>query len=202
VLAEDAPLGQADGGAPSPRYARAVPTPSRLLLGLLLAGASLPAAAPSGAAHFGSFTFGRPLTVDRRFTQSNDEDGYVLRGGMKFRGRLFPRALFELTDGNLAAIHLRDGGRSAGLRRELDRMARDTCRAMGQPVEERSPSPLGTPRPGEKWDPVNLTYVTCQGSLEGVAVSVREKRSHASDFERVDLEVMIEAPASEAPSTK
>jgi hypothetical protein len=152
------------------------------------------AAQPQPAAKFQGFQLERPWKADRRFHRADDDSGFLLTGGMAFRRHHFERALFEVTDGNLVAIHLRSGTRKPTELAAFDRFLDETCKAMGKTVDERTPSPIGTPSPGEKWDPVIVTHRQCTGAFAGLEVTAHEELVRASNFRRAELEVTIAAP--------
>ena len=69
------------------------------------------------------------------------------------------------------------------------------CGPLG-PVDSFTPSPLGTPTPGEEWDPVILTKTRCHGTEHGAQVHVSHEARSASDFENAELMITVKAPAS------
>ena len=61
------------------------------------------------------------------------------------------------------------------------------CAFYSAPIEQWSPSPLGTPMEGEIWDPLYETYMECTGVRGGVELSIRAEvfEDSASDFSTV-----------------
>jgi hypothetical protein len=162
------------------------------------AGAATPVPAPP-VARFLGWTLGGGFVVNSAEVETlPDQQGFVSRRKVTFRGR--PMGAHLLLDGHrLVRVTLstqasghRDGDRLHGWVVEV-------CKWMGQTVSQRTPSPLGTPRPGQRWDPVIVTHGRCDALRDSVQLAVREERAQASTFHNTRVEITAEARSEAAP---
>ena len=121
----------------------------------------------SVAARSGPLVFGSPISPS--FTAAGPSNGSLQVGHFKFHHSA------RQTSGGA-----RDVARSTLLVKLL-------CAFYSAPIEQWSPSPLGTPMEGEIWDPLYETYMECTGVRGGVELSIRAEvfEDSASDFSTV-----------------
>ena len=151
-----------------------------------------PAPAP---ATFVGFQLGAKVDpLDKNLVAAPDEGGFKTRKPVRYRGRKMD-ALVQVTDGRLMGVRLRAAVKGAK-EAQLVSWVAALCTSLGATVEERSPSPLGTPTSGKDWDPVILTRGRCEGTSARVHISVTEERASGKTFSRAEVEVLAELEAA------
>lgn len=134
---------------------------------------------------------------DARF-QAADGGTFALRAPVPFEGRQ-PARVVALVDakGVVHEVDVHFDADAANVE-ALAAWSSQLCKKIGGQAEERTPSPLGTPEPGENWDPVITTYKNCAGKYAGRPARVHYEHSRASDFDRASA--TVEISATEAPA--
>jgi hypothetical protein len=64
-------------------------------------------------------------------------------------------------------------------------------------MQEEVPSPLGTPPPGQDWDPVILRIGKCRGQHRGRATRILSERWHTREQVGADVTIQISAKPPE-----
>lgn len=144
---------------------------------------------------FGRLGVGEPASLEppRFVADGRRGGGYRLSGETaRVGGVELPDAHFRLgDDGRLSTVTLAASVSDPDKIGPLQELASEVCVGLGTQLEIHIPSPLGTPEPGEDWDPVITETGTCEAEVDGVHVRVRSEHNSASDFARQDLTITV-----------
>lgn len=100
-------------------------------------------------------------------------------------------------EGVLTSITLRSWSEETARMQELRDLGALVCEGLGTSVDQYTPSPLGTPEPGEDWDPVITENEECSGESGGIQLSVSSARNSASDFANHTLTITLRPSPSD-----
>lgn len=142
---------------------------------------------------FLGWTLGAPFEPDpARFEVAKRASEHQLRDPVTVGGRLADRVTFESRDGALAEVEIAFFARGQDQASQLLSWGENLCAPFTERVEWLTPSPLGTPEPGETWDPVQTSNASCSGDAHGVHYRISLQRSSASDFHNGNVTVRLQ----------
>jgi hypothetical protein len=143
---------------------------------------------------FLGWKLGHELSPGDSFEKGDRGRDYLLRRRVTVGGRPADRVTFRLRDKTLKSVEISFSADGEKASDELMAWGKKLCARFPDQPEEFTPSPLGTPEPGEEWDPVITDNVTCQGQDQGVHHDIRMQRNSASDFTNANVTVRLTAP--------
>ena len=143
---------------------------------------------------FAGLGIGEPASLEPpRFVAAGRAGDFKLTGDtFRVGGVALPDAVFRVgDDGRLSNVRLSASSDDPAEAERLRELAVEVCDGIKAPLDVEIPSPLGTPEPGETWDPVITESGTCAANRDGVRVHVRSEHNSASDFARMDLTITV-----------
>ena len=138
----------------------------------------------------------RASADDPRLTPGDDEDTFLLRDPGSYEGRSLDEVRIEVEDGVVTRVQLSVSAGEDAVE-ETRAWFRRICDRIGGKVDDFTPSPLGTPEPGEEWDPVITTTSRCEGERDGLAIEAASVENSASDFRNVRVSIEATRPTAE-----